>query len=40
MNRHIALKPFVEMIRANDTYFTEKGKMAVDLIIKTIKVMA
>ena len=34
------MKPFVELIRANDTYFLEKGKSAVDLIIKTIKVMA
>jgi hypothetical protein len=40
MNRHIAMKPFVEMIRANDLYFLEKGKSAVDLIIKTIKIMA
>jgi hypothetical protein len=29
MNRHIAMKPFAELIRANDTYFMEKGRSAV-----------
>lgn len=40
MNRHIAMKPFAELIRANDTYFMEKGRSAVTQIIKTIKTMA
>jgi hypothetical protein len=29
MNRQIAMKPFAELIRANDTYFMEKGRSAV-----------
>jgi hypothetical protein len=29
MNRHVAMKPFAELIRANDVYFMENGRKAV-----------
>ena len=40
MNRHVAMKPFAELIRANDVYFMENGRKAVTQIIKTIKLMS